>query len=57
MYNVLVAFLIPTLFFGMTAWASLQNNNILRVGGVVVGLTGFFASVINLVIQIIICVN
>lgn len=57
MFNVLIVFLMPTLFFSIMSGASLLQNDILRVGGVTVGLIGFFASVINFIIHVIVWVG
>lgn len=57
MLNVLITFLMPTLFFGIMSGASLLKNDILRVGGVSVGFIGLFASVINFVIHVIVWVG
>lgn len=57
MFNVLIVFLMPALFFSIMSGASLLKNDILRVGGVSVGLIGFFASVINFIIHVIVWVG
>ena len=57
MFNVLIVFLMPALFFSIMSGASLLQNDILRVGGVSVGLIGFFASVINFIIHVIVWVG
>ncbi len=57
MFNVLIAFFMPTMFFIIMTGSSLLNNNILRVGGVSLGFIGMIAGVINFIIQVIICVG
>jgi len=57
MFNVLIAFFMPTMFFFIMTGSSLLNNNILRVGGVSLGFIGMIAGVINFIIQVIICVG
>jgi hypothetical protein len=54
MFNALMIFLMPTIFFGIMTVGSLSSNNILRVGGVFVGFIGMMASIIYLIVNVII---
>jgi hypothetical protein len=57
MFNALIVFLMPTIFFGIMTVSSLASNNILRVGGVFVGFAGMMLSIIFLIVNIILWVG
>jgi hypothetical protein len=57
MFNAIIVFLMPTIFFVIMTVSSLINNDILRVGGVFIGFAGLIASVINLIVNVIVWVS
>ncbi len=57
MFNAIIVFLMPTIFFAIMTVSSLINNDILRVGGVFIGFAGLMASVINLIVSVIVWVG
>ena len=57
MFNAIIVFLMPTIFFAIMTVSSLINNEILRVGGVFIGFAGLMASVINLIVSVIVWVG
>jgi len=57
MFNAIIVFLMPTIFFAIMTVSSLIKNDILRVGGVFIGFTGLMASVIILIVSVIIWVG
>jgi hypothetical protein len=57
MFNAIVIFLMPTIFFAIMSASSLIKNDILRVGGVFIGFAGMMASVIILIVNIILWVG
>lgn len=57
MFNAIIVFLMPTIFFAIMSVSSLINNDILRVGGVFIGFAGLIASVINLIVNVIVWVS
>lgn len=57
MFNAIIVFLMPTIFFAIMTVSSLIKNDILRVGGVFIGFTGLIASVIILIVSVIVWVG
>jgi hypothetical protein len=57
MFNAILVFLMPTIFFGIMSVASMAKNNILRVGGVLIGFAGMMLSIIFLIVNIIVWVG
>lgn len=57
MFNAILIFLMPTIFFGIMSVASMAKNNILRVGGVFIGFAGMMLSIIFLIVNIIVWVG
>jgi hypothetical protein len=57
MFNAILIFLMPTIFFVVMTASSFISNSILRVGGVFVGFVGMMTSIIILIINVILWVG
>jgi hypothetical protein len=57
MFNAILIFLMPAIFFVVMTASSFISNSILRVGGVFVGFVGMMTSIIILIINVILWVG